>query len=91
LGPRKRGRRSGAETRQYTAAREMAGMTADDGIGIVGGVGESDMERTRANRDEGLDREVKNRVGLVFLCPRWGTILHKLNNLRGSIKIVQLY
>jgi hypothetical protein len=24
------------------------------------------------------------------LCPRWGTVLHKLNNLRGSIKIVQL-
>jgi hypothetical protein len=51
LGLRKRGRRSGAETRQYTAAREMAGMTADDGIGVVGGIGESDMERTRANRE----------------------------------------
>jgi hypothetical protein len=29
----------------------MAGTTTDDGIGVIGGVGESDMERTRANRE----------------------------------------
>jgi hypothetical protein len=29
----------------------MAGMTADDGIDVVGGVGESDLKRTRANRE----------------------------------------
>jgi hypothetical protein len=29
----------------------MAGMTADNGIDVVDGVGESDLKRTRANRE----------------------------------------
>jgi hypothetical protein len=60
--------------------REMGRLTGDDG---VGGIGEGDLERTRARRGTKVGR-------LQFLCERWGTTLYNLNNLRGFMKIVKL-